>query len=280
MFLLTAISLLTTMGASAAETEVDGYIVYGQSNANGRSYSNELSERALQEVYDRNIFYAYHERSFKDGSNPVNLDLGAIRPDQRKRIGVEVTLGRQLAVHSERPVLLVKFCSGGTSIVNYLPETENLFQPMVAYLKGKEAEMATKGYRVSWRRAFVVTGESDCSEESAPLFKERFLEVKNGLEKELGLSSLPTVYSLLRGNWVDTPASNYSRLNPGAVRINKELQALAGSDPSISVTRSNADLKTRFDRGDSKTDGIHYCSDGYARLGIRLYKAAFPGRDN
>ncbi len=272
------LALLAPVGLSAADTEVDGYIIYGQSNANGRSYNNELSDQSLRHAYDKNIFYAYRERSWKDGGNPVDLGLGAIRPDQLQRIGVEVTLGRQLAIHSERPVLLVKFCSGGTSIKNYLPETENLFQPMLAYLKGKEKEMAKKGYRVKWKKAFVVTGESDCSEESAPLFKQRFLEVKKGLEKGLGLSSLPTVYSLLRGEWVDTPASNYSRLNPWAVRINTEMKALAEQDPTIMVSPSNADLKTRLDNGDSKKDGIHYSSDSYARLGFRLYRVAFPNR--
>jgi hypothetical protein len=60
-----------------------------------------------------------------------------MQPDFRDRMGVEVTLGRQLSAHAPRPAMLVKYCSGGTSIKNFLPEENNHFQPMVKHLKTK-----------------------------------------------------------------------------------------------------------------------------------------------
>ncbi len=263
---------------NAAPKEMDGYFIYGQSNANGRSYNNEFTNEVLQQSYDTNLFFAYRERTWQKGKTAVEIPLGPILPDQLNRVGVEVTLGRYLSAHSPRPVLLVKFCSGGTSIKNFLPNADNLFLPMIEYLKGKEREMAKKGFHVNWKGAFVVTGESDCGEANAAKFRERFLTVQSALEKELGISSLPIAYGLLRGNWIDTPSSKYSRLNKWADLINKDMSALAKSDGSVRVTSSTADLKTRVDNGDSKTDGIHYCSNSYALLGRRLYSTAFPDR--
>ncbi len=257
---------------------MDAYIVFGQSNANGRSYRSELSNEALREDYRANLFYAYRERSWQDGSTPVDIPLGAIQPDQRDRIGVEVTLGRQLSAHSPRPVLLIKFCSGGTSIINFLPATKNLYSPMVEYLQATKAEAEALGFRIHWKGAFVITGESDSNARNAALFKDRFVSVKAALEKDLSIESLPMVYSLLRSNWIDTPAAPYSNNNASADLINRQMTALATADPSVKVTPSNDDLKTRLDNGDSETDGIHYDSNSYARLGFRLYSAAFPDR--
>lgn len=278
--LFAVLSMIFASCLNAAPTEVDGYFIYGQSNANGRSYNNEFTNEVLQQPYDTNLFFSYRERTWQKGKVAVDIPLGPILPDQLNRVGVEVTLGRHLSAHSPRPVLLVKFCSGGTSIKNFLPEAGNLFQPMVAYLKGKEAEMAKKGFHVNWKGAFVVTGESDSNEVNAAVFKERFLTVQNALEKELGLLSLPITYSLLRGSLIDTPAAKYSNANEWAVLINKEMTALAASDNSVRVSPPNSDLKTRLDNGDSKTDGIHYCSDSYALLGFRLYSTAFPDRSS
>jgi len=257
---------------------MDAYIIFGQSNANGRSYRSELSGKSLREDYGSNLLYAYRERAWQDGSTPVDVPLGAIQPDQRDRIGVEITLGRLLSAHSPRPVLLIKFCSGGTSIVNFLPETENLYSPMIRYLTETRSKAEELGYDVHWKGAFVITGESDSSVKNAPLFRDRFITVKASLEKDLGIDSLPTVYSLLRSNWIDTPAATYSNNNKSADLINREMTALAAIEPSLKVTPSNADLLTRLDNGDSKTDGIHYDSDSYARLGFRLYSTAFPDR--
>jgi len=264
--------------AAAAPASMDAYIVFGQSNANGRSYRSELSSEALREDFRTHLLYAYRERSWQDGSTPVDIPPGAIQPDQRDRIGVEVTLGRLLSTHSPRPVLLVKFCSGGTSIVNFLPDTKNLYQPMVEYLQTTRAEVEALGFSVHWKGAFVITGESDSSPKNAGLFKDRFVTVKTALENDLGIESLPVVYSLLRSQWVNTPAAPYSDNNASADLINREMTALAAIDPSVKVTPSNADLKTRLDNGDSKTDGIHYDADSYARLGVRLYSTAFPDR--
>ena len=278
VFLTCALILANLDEVSATPAEMDAYIIFGQSNANGRSYRSELSNEALREDFSNNLFYAYRERSWQNGSTPVDIPLGVLRPDPRDRIGVEVTLGRLLAAHSPRPVLLVKFCSGGTSIVNFLPETNNLYSPMLEYLQATRAEAKKLGYRVRWQGAFVITGESDSSAKNAGRFKDRFVTVKTSLEEDLGIESLPVVYSLLRSNWVDTPAASYSNNNASADQINREMTALAAGDPSVKVTASNADLKTRLENGDSKTDGIHYDSDSYARLGFRLYATAFPDR--
>jgi len=253
-----------------------GYIIIGQSNANGRSYSNEFSVGALRENYGTNILYAYRERSWQDGSIPEDLTLGKIRPDSKNRVGVEAALGRHLAAHSSEEILLVKYCSGGTSIKNFLPESENLFQPMISFLKAQKKECEKRGYALEWRCLFVITGESDSTGENAKEFRSRFLTVQDALKKELSAPSLPVVFSLLRGDWKDTAASNYSRLNDSALLINQSVTKMADSDPLIRVSPSNGDLLTRFDRGDSKTDGIHYTSDSYSVLGRRLYRTLFP----
>lgn len=279
-------SFLATLNLSAASREgitekkrpMDGYIIFGQSNSNGRSYRSELSNEALRYNFgsEGNAFlYAYRERSYQNGTQPEDVPLGVMQPDSRERIGAEVTLGRFLAAKSPRPVLLAKFCSGGTSIINFLPEENNLFEPMVHYLKAQQKKAEDEfGYTAKWKGAFVMTGESDSSTKSAPEFRERFLVVQAALEKALNLKELPIVYSLLRGDWVDTPSSNYSRLNESAAFINAAMSDLAKTDSSVRVTPSNSDLKTRFENGDSKGDGIHYCSDSYARLGVRLYQTA------
>lgn len=280
------VAALNSWAATDEKKMMDGYIIFGQSNANGRSYHSELKNEALRHNFggeNSAYLYAYRERSYQNGSQPEDIPLGVMQPDSRDRIGVEVTLGRYLAAHSPRPVFLAKFCSGGTSIKNFLPDENNLFDPMVQYLNEQQKAAEELGYDVQWKGAFVITGESDSSEASATVFRERFLVVQAALEEELGLKSLPIVYSLLRGNWVDTPASKYSRHNDPAAFINASMTDLAMTDSSIRVTPPNTDLKTRFENGDSKGDGIHYSSNSYARLGVRLYSAAIlnhgPGID-
>ncbi len=279
--LLAALNLPVTAAEEQGgqkKVPMDGYIIFGQSNANGRSYSAEFTNEALRQDFGgkgSSFLYAYRERSYQNGSNPEDLPLGIMQPDSRDRIGVEVTLGRQLAAHSHRPVLLVKFCSGGTPIKNFLPDENNLFEPMVRYLKEQQQKAEDEfGYYVNWKGAFVMTGESDSSVTSAPVFRERFLGVQAALEEALELETLPIVYSLLRGNWLDTRSSKYSKHNESAALINASMTKLAQSDPSVRVTLPNNDLKTRFENGDSTGDGIHYCSKSYARLGVRLYQAA------
>ncbi len=279
---LILVTLVAVLSLSAADGEkkvpMGGYIIFGQSNSNGRSYSSELTNEALRQNFggkDSSFLYAYRERSYQNGSHPENVPLGTMQPDSRDRIGVEVTLGRLLAARSPRPVLLVKYCSGGTPIKNFLPEENNLFEPMISYLKEQQRKAEDDfGYEVNWKGAFVMTGESDSSSKSAPVFSERFLAVQAALEEALELETLPIVYSLLRGNWVDTRSSKYSKHNESAALINASMTELAKSDPSVRVTPPNNDLKTRFENGDSTGDGIHYCANSYARLGIRLYHAA------
>lgn len=280
-------SLVAGLGLPAtAENKnepMDGYLIFGQSNANGRSYAAEFTNEALRQNFGGEgiaFLYAYRERSYQNGSHPEDIPLGVMQPDSRNRIGVEVTLGRLLAAHSPRPVLLVKFCSGGTPIKNFLPEENNLFEPMVCYLKEQQKKAADEfGYAVNWKGAFVMTGESDSSAQNAPVFRKRFLAVQTALEGALEIETLPIVYSQLRGNWVDTPSSNYSRHNESAALINTTMKELAKSDRSVRVTPSNNDLKTRFENGDSKGDGIHYSANSYARLGVRLYQNAALERD-
>ena len=142
---------------------IDGYFVFGQSNANGRSYSSELSNEVLRHHYQTNLLYAYRERSFKDGSRPEDVPLGKIQPDSKDRVGVEVTLGRHLAAHSPQPVMLVKFCSGGTSIKNFLPEEDNLFAPMLSFLREQKQLALELGYEVNWKGAPELKGKGGWS---------------------------------------------------------------------------------------------------------------------
>ena len=144
---------------------------------------------------------------------------------------------------------------------------------MLTYIDEQVANMRSLGYtKINWKGLFVVTGESDCNNHNW-LVDERLLTIQQSLEEDLGVSSLPLTYSLLKDNLVDSPYHEYSQLNFGAGIINDEVSELASIDPDIAVTVSNADLDTRYTAGVSITDGIHYSADAYAAIGNRLFEA-------
>lgn len=275
-FICITILGIMTAAPSAASTEVDAYLLFGQSNAAGRSMASELTDTSLAQHYSQGIDFAYREKNFSTGTTDGDLGMGAIRPHgANSMVGSEITLGRQLAQNSANHVMLVSFVSGGTAIANFLPETNNLYQPMVNYAVEREAEILSKGFtKVNWKAVFVVTGESDSgTAHPFALFPERLLSIRDSLETDLDTPVLPMVFGQLKANWIDTPTAFYSGLNGGASHINNQLQIIADSDPTLALTISNADLDTRFTAGLSTGDGIHYSADAYAILGERLYTA-------
>ncbi len=259
LVLILLCNIFTLRGTCAAGT-IDGYLILGQSNACGRSHNTEFGDHSLAMPYDDGIFYAFRERSYTTGEE-WDTSLGALRAHSGSsgggRVGAEITLGRRLAEWSDADVLLLTFCSSGTRVSNFLPNVQNLYQPMIEFTAEMEIELGP----VNWQAIFVITGESDRMQENS-LFQGRVATIRQALADDLGATTL--VFARLKSNL----AGNFSDGNEGAAAINAAIQQWAAEELSVEVTVSNDDLDTR--------DDVHYTSDAYAVLGNRLF-TSFAG---
>lgn len=269
---LSLVLCLCLAGVSDA-AELDVFILAGQSNAAGRSFTFETSDNpdATGTAYsdyladDDSILYAHREMDLLDGSLLYDQPVGDLRIKPDAGLGPEMTLARDLGATTPYQTAMIKFVSGGSSIRHWQPG-DALYDPFVAFLNEQKATFESLGYVVRWKGLFWAQGEADGSQSGASGYVGRFNTLTTSLREDLSTPDLPVVVAQIKSNLGPKPWYDYSLLNPHTASINTQMDALDQTDARLALTASNNDLTVRF-------DGIHYVGDSALELGHRLADA-------
>lgn len=199
------------------------------------------------------IFNARYATGVADPPTWIDLATGSLRPyapGGGSGMGLELTLGRELARAGAAPWLAKQGISGSTLHVEWkptgtFPTGVNLYRQWVARMRVLES---ASGRRMS---AVVVSlGTNDAADTTqASAFQANMAALAAAVRVDFG--SIPIV-------WIKT---NTNTTNTFTSTVRAGQVAAAGADAGI-ILVDNDDL--------ALTDGAHYESDGYLTLGQRV----------
>jgi len=262
-----------TVEVPAAEPKTyDVYLVAGQSNADGRGYTSDLTGglaayAGTQE--NAKIFYVNPANGNPD--NPThNTGWMSLAPGYSvapgfsgslpsDRFGFEVSLGKALAAQDpDRNIAIIKISRGGTSLANDWAPTGGanyMWQTLTSKLPEALAALTAGGDTAEIRGMFWHQGESDGSN---PTYQSNLVEFIAAVRTLTGRPDLPfAIGELERDDFTPTVSGRTYQLTAMA--------NLAATDPDTIVV-SSADLLTY--------DGTHFTSPAYITFGER-FAAAF-----
>lgn len=257
---------------NASPKTYDVYIVAGQSNADGRGFTADLTgdfaHYALPQE-DVKLFYVNPSNSAEPISRFYNTGWVTMAPGfnippgfsgtlPSNRFGFDVSLAKDLAAHdTERNVAIIKVTRGGTSLrVDWSPTGgENfMWQGFVDAVPEALAALTADGSAVNLRGLFWHQGESDGSN---PNFESDLAAFIATVRSFLGEPELPFVIGELERDHVTPPVRS-------RVYQLTAMAAVANADPHTIVVSSEGLLTT---------DGTHFTSEGFLIFGHRMATA-------
>ncbi len=249
----------------------DVYIVAGQSNADGRGFTADLTgDLAPYASPQDNVKLFYVNPINKNPVNPThntgwvtmapgyNVPPGFSGTFPSNRFGFDVSLAKALAAHdTDRHVAIIKVSQGGTSLrVDWSPTGgENyMWQTFVNKVPEALAALTADGSAINLRGLFWHQGESDGSN---PNYESDLAAFIATVRTFLGEEELPFVIGELERDHVTPPVR--SRTYQLAA-----MAAVADADPHTIVVSSEGLLTT---------DGTHFTSEGFIFFGHRMAAA-------
>ncbi len=271
LFLATLIGL--TASAYAQTSNVDVFLLSGQSNADGsnsyyQSSGNPPSKGPgltpanahFANAYS-GVKYAYAHANPASSPNPRYLQSSGfqdLKPATWGMMGPEISLGRNLdALHTD-DVALLKYTSPGTSLNTQWGPDDNLLYPdMVNFYSGHLATLATQYTTVTVHTFFWHQGESD----SGTTYVADYATMFDQLKIDLNLAGLTSVMGMLHEDFLSgTPGNPQS--NIGAVN-NAITQLSMRSDIANTGSLNAIPLH----------DQIHWDANGQLTHGDKMYDA-------
>jgi len=219
-------------------TDLDIYLLIGQSNMAGRAEIREEDKSILNRTF---LFTGVEGRPWVVASNPINRYSTMRKHMEMQRLSPGYSFAR--TIEQERPdrqVGLVSDARGGTRIVQWLPGTE-LFEAAMAKARASLQYGRLKG--VIW-----LQGEGDVDSLRTDMYLGRLEELINAIREEFDDQSIPFV----AGQLFDTEAR---------ARFNKTLLKLPTYIRNTGVATSE---------GTSAFDGTHYDSPSQILMGERF----------
>lgn len=220
------------------------YLLLGQSNMAGRGKIEGIDTIVHPRVYMLN-----QDTNWVLAKNPIHFD----KP-KHVGTGLGLTFGIKMAEQDSNTFIgLIPCAKGGSSIDNWVAgsfheQTKSYpYDEAISRIKKGKNKGVIKG--VLWHQ-----GESDCKDKNdAKVYKEKFLEFKDSLEKDLDLKSTPLIIGEL-GYFI------YDK-RPLAEDLNKLFKEISYEDSCIGLVKS--------DSLNHKGDRIHFNSTSYRKLGLR-----------
>lgn len=241
----------------------------GQSNVPGRKFIEQVSDATKRALYGSNLdtvtlreweatsanppVVLYNTADQSGTQTPVRAD-GPLSPRPyalpQYNMGPELSMGRFIdgITHG---FALVKFSIGGTSLaVNWdptgtYPTGTNLFDQMVAYLQAAETDLGGYIAGIVW-----IQGESDGTDSAQAAAYE---------------ANLTALIAALRVTWPGLPFV-FNRLSTSSVAVYKTDIRTAQEN----VATGDAATWLVDSDGLALDSGLHFVSDSYIDLGLRL----------
>ena len=232
-----------TMKSTESPSNLDLYLLIGQSNMSGRGYLTEENK----EEGNPNVFMLTKENTWVPAKNPLHFD-------KPKVVGVGPGLSFGIAMENANPshnIGLIPCAVGGTSINVWKPgafdkaTNTHPYDDMLLHLQAAMKSGTLKG--VLW-----LQGESDSKPEKAAEYLPKLEELITDLRKISGNPDLPFV------------AGELGRYREEYENINKVLRELPSKMSNTAISSSKG-LK---DRGDQ----THFDADSQYKIGERMAK--------
>lgn len=187
------------------------FLLIGQSNMAGRGFLREAVEVDTSRIYM--LRNGRWQRMFR----PINPD--------RSFSGVSLAerFAECYAAKHDEKVGLICCADGGTTLEQWMPGSL-LYDNAVAQAKLAMRTSSLTG--ILWHQ-----GESDCTDDRHPLYKEKLLEMLSHLRADLELPDVPVLLGGLGDYLVDCPRPEWEFHN--YLIINKALQAVAEASENV-----------------------------------------------
>ena len=227
-------------------SEITSFLLIGQSNMAGRGEldrSRTLSDpRCLMLRVGRWVKM----------EEPINPDRPIFEGEFHSGAGLAASFAYRYATELDARIGLIPSADGGTRIEQWMPG-EILFDHAV--FMAKLAMRTSRLGGILWHQ-----GESDCSPEHLPLYKERFLTFVSALRRALDAEQIPFIFGEIseqispRWNRGDYPK-----------QMNRLLHELVDEIPNARLVLAR-ELTL-------KPDGIHFSTPSLRELGSRYFDA-------
>jgi hypothetical protein len=245
---------LTLNGSAPTNSNYDVYLIAGQSNADGRGATGDLTNglAAWQSPQaDVRIYYA----------NPINLDPlnptyntgwsvlapgfsvppGFSGPLPSSKFGPELSFARTLAdAAPNRRLALIKVTQGGTSLSNdWNPASGYLYATFTNITRTALQALTNEGARYTLRGLVWHQGESDGSV-ATEVYQSMLTNFINAVRRDLGVTNLPVVVGELATNrsvTVRQAQFNVAEIMPYVgFASSSNLPTLVANDPHFTAT--------------------------------------------
>ena len=214
------------------------FLLIGQSNMAGRGWVSQAKE------IDTSRIYTLRNGRWQKMFRPINPD--------RSFSGVNLaeSFAEAYAKKHDVDVGLICCADGGTKLSQWMPG-ELLFDNAVnnARLAARSSEIVG----ILWHQ-----GESDCTDELYPTYKERLMAMMQTLRKELNLENVPVILGGLGDYLENYPLKNYTHINNALESIAKENE-LIGFASAKGLT--------------SNPDNLHFDAASLYEFGLRYFEA-------
>lgn len=221
---------------------VHSILIIGQSNMGGRGFASEV------EKIDNTNLYVLRNGRWRAMYTPVNPD--------RVTSGVNLVESFARRYADEHPgvdVGIIPCADGGTSLNQWMPGTL-LFDNAC-----NNAELASRTstiVAVLWHQ-----GESDCGQNSTPLYKGKLQVIFNAFRERLGLGDIPFIVGGLGDYLKDFPKPVFGEYYQ---QINAQLEEMAKEDALIGFA-SAVGLG-------ANPDNMHFSAAALREFGLRYYE--------
>jgi len=259
--------------ASAQTTDVEVFLLAGQSNADGSNsyYQNNAGASKGPGLTTTNahyanaysgVKYAYaHANPFSSATPNRYLTSNGfqdLKPATWGMMGPEISLGRKLDALHQNDVALIKYTSPGTSLnTEWGPDDNKLYQDMVGFYSGHLATLASQYTTVTVHTFFWHQGESD----SGNTYVADYTAMFDKLKIDLNTANLTSVMGLISEDFLNgTPGSPQSNI----ANVNNAINQLA-TRSDITTTGSLNDIPLH--------DQIHFDANGQIIHGERMATA-------
>ncbi len=261
------LSFSSTNSPTAETNHYDVYFVSGQSNMDGRGYTNDLTGEKLfwnQPQTNTLIFYANpalnndpinptyvaHWQTFKPGFCVPPGFNGAPLPSQR--FGPELSFAKTVAEQNpNRRIALIKISKGGTSLNSHWKVSSGyMFATFTNMARVALSELTDAGHSYTVRGMIWHQGESDSTGTGLANYETNMIDLITAVRSNLGIANLPFVIGEIATN---KPAA------ARAIQFN-----LAQTIPYVGF--ASADSLQTF-------DGTHFDSESVLILGQRFADA-------
>ena len=247
-------------------TPIDIYVCAGQSNAHGwqaNPASLSLTNLHYVNTPDARALFAYRanlitqKNCYSQGSLGQLSTEGAGYAGNFSGFGPELSAGSDLAVRFGKPLVMVKFASGGADLHTQFLKSANLLYPrLIAEVTNSLQQLVDQGYAPTVKGFFWLQGESDALLNPST-YATDIAQFISDVRTDL---NTPTLQFFLTEINSHMPALALSQA--GVTQVNQAMTSLTKTDPSVKFVVT-ADIKNGF------ADAVHYSADQIITIGQR-----------